>query len=750
MSIRSRLLLLVLVATLLPMILVGSRFFIEREREVDAAIGNLTATANELAARLNEHILGTVQLQYGLARARDLETRDRKTCSSFLSAVREEYPQYTGILTVNPDGKLFCDSLGTGRELDLRDRKYFRQASAAPGGVALEPVFGRLTNTAVLQIATPVHTTEGDLKFVLLASLNLERFIRNRSSRGVEMLLVDLDGTVLVWSPKETRGYREGSSIKNEALFTFVTEHVEGGAKIMTGVDGNIQVWAVAGSQAMRTAGIHVLVGQSRNALVAEANYRFVQDMIVLGLVSIFLFFGVWLLAELSVRRQVTRIGTMAKQLGSGDLQARIPLPHPRGELGGLMTVLNSTADSLERQRSDIEDLSQKLLQSQKMDAIGQLTGGVAHDFNNILMVIMANVDALEEEETLEQRLLDRLQEIGNATQRAADLTRQLLAFSRKQALKPKATNLNDLVADTGKLLRRALGEQIEIEAVLADDLWIVNVDRAQLETALVNLCLNARDAMPGGGKLQIETRNVTLDEDYATVNPDVMVGDYAMLTVTDTGSGMPPHVLAKVFEPFFTTKEVGKGTGLGLSMVYGFIKQSKGCINIYSEIGKGTSFKLYLPRDSDAAEETSIREIAPLPHGGERVLVVEDEPLVRASILMQLRSLGYVVSDAPDGAAGLAAFASASQPYDLLLTDVVMPGPLSAKDLADEVARLRPTTKIIFMSGYAENSIVQHGRLDAGVVLLSKPFRKRDLAQIIRQVLDGTAGPDHTLPKAA
>ncbi|MDP2332707.1 MAG: ATP-binding protein [Reyranella sp.] len=746
MSIRSRLLLLVLVATLLPMLLVGSRFLFERAREVDVAIDNLSTTANDLAAQLNERIRGTVQLQYGLTRARELDTADRKTCSSFLSAVREEYPQYTGILTINPDGKLFCDSLGTGRELDLRDRKYFRQASASPSGVALEPVFGRLTGSAVLQIATPVNTPEGHLKFVLLASLNLEKFVQDRSSRGVEMLFVSFDGTVLVWSPENTRGYRKGSSIKNEALFTFAAEHIEGGAKVMTGVDGNLQVWAVAGSQAMRTAGIYVLVGQSRSTLVAEANRRFAQDMIVLGLVTIFLFFGVWLLAELGLRQQVARIGAMAKQLGSGDLQARIPLPHPRGELGGLMAVLNSTADSLERQRADIEDLSQKLLQSQKMDAIGQLTGGVAHDFNNILMVIMANVDALEEEETLEPRMLERLQEIGNATQRAADLTRQLLAFSRKQALQPKATNLNDLVADTGKLLRRALGEQIEIESVLADNLWTVNVDRAQLETTLVNLCLNARDAMPGGGKLQIETRNVTLNDDDASQAADVEAGDYAVLVVTDTGSGMPPETLAQVFDPFFTTKEVGKGTGLGLSMVYGFIKQSKGHITIHSEVGRGTTFRLYLPRSDSVQEGEAVEQPLPIPHGTERILVVEDEQQVRASVVAQLQSLGYTVTQASDGTAGLAAFAAAPQPYDLLLTDLVMPGTLNGRALADEVVRRWPRTKVVFVSGYAQAMLSGD---HAPGPLLSKPFRKRDLALVVRQALDAAPGPDNVLPRA-
>jgi CheY-like chemotaxis protein len=266
--------------------------------------------------------------------------------------------------------------------------------------------------------------------------------------------------------------------------------------------------------------------------------------------------------------------------------------------------------------------------------------------------------------------------------------------------------------------------------------LYAVEVDRAQLETALVNLCLNARDAMPGGGKLMIETRNATLDEAYAAHNRDVVAGDYAMLAVTDTGTGMAPEVLARVYDPFFTTKEVGKGSGLGLSMVYGFIQQSNGHIRVFSEPGRGTTFELFLPRTARAAHRAAREENPAMPRGDERVLVVEDEAAVRATVVGQLASLGYDVAQAADGAAGLAAFEAARRPYDLLLTDVLMPG-LDGKALAAMVAERWPATRIVFMSGYAESTIVHHGSVDAGVLLLNKPFRKSELAQMIRQALD-------------
>ncbi len=392
-----------------------------------------------------------------------------------------------------------------------------------------------------------------------------------------------------------------------------------------------------------------------------------------------------------------------------------------------------------------------QLRQSQKMEAVGQLTGGIAHDFNNILMVILANADELQEDKNLDAATLaQRIGQITEAVLRASALTRQLLAFSRQQPLDPKRTDLNGLVSDTGKLLRRALGEQVEIDSVLPGGLWTINIDRTQLETALVNLCVNARDAMPGGGKLLIETRNVTLNANNITQAADVAPGDYVMLSVTDTGSGMPPETVARIFEPFFTTKEVGKGTGLGLSMVYGFVKQSQGHITVHSEVGRGTTFRIYLPRGDGVEEKVAVRPTAALPRGSESILVVEDEPQVRASVVKQLRSLGYTVSEAAHGKAAIAVCEAARVPYDLLLTDVVMPGPLGGRALADEVARRWPATKIVFVSGYAENAVLHDGQADEGVILLSKPFRKGDLARTIREALDATAVSPGTLPKVA
>jgi PAS domain S-box-containing protein len=388
------------------------------------------------------------------------------------------------------------------------------------------------------------------------------------------------------------------------------------------------------------------------------------------------------------------------------------------------------------RDKTESDRTEEQLRQAQKMESMGQLTGGVAHDFNNILMVILSNVEMVQDEENVDPWVLKRIGSIEKAAGRAVALTRQLLAFSRKQALRPQRSDINELAVATCGMLRRTLGEQIEIDSVLADDLWPVRIDRTQFETALVNICINARDAMPDGGRILIETANILLDEDYVTQNPDAVPGRYVMCAVRDAGTGIDAKTIAKVFEPFFTTKGVGKGTGLGLSMVYGFIKQSLGYIKIDSEVGVGTMIKLYLPRDDSEAVAEPVETRMIMQRGSERILLVEDDAQVRTGVLHQLQSLGYSVVESANGEEGLAACETTEKPFDLLLTDVVMPGRINGKVLADEVARRWPPTRVLFMSGYTESAFANSG-LDADIQLLTKPFRKSDLAQAIRRVLD-------------
>ncbi len=376
-----------------------------------------------------------------------------------------------------------------------------------------------------------------------------------------------------------------------------------------------------------------------------------------------------------------------------------------------------------------------RIRQAEKMDAVGQLTGGIAHDFNNILTVISGTIEILAEAVQNEPQLLAITRMIDQAASRGADLTAHLLAFARKQPLRPRETDVNTLIIDTTQLLRPALGERIEIESVFADEACFATVDPNQLATAVLNLALNARDAMPDGGKLILETGSAYLDENYASTHSDVRPGHYVLIAVSDTGSGIPAAILDKVFEPFFTSKGPGRGTGLGLSMVYGFVKQSAGHIKIYSEEGHGTTIKMYLPPATGTLPASATVSEATIQGGHETILVVEDDKLVREYVLTQLHSLGYVTLNAANGAEALA-IVEAGHQFDLLFTDVIMPGAMNGRELADEVARRRPGSKVLFTSGYTENAIVHHGRLDAGVLLLAKPYRKSDMAGMIRTAL--------------
>ncbi|MFT0878153.1 ATP-binding protein [Rhodopseudomonas sp. G2_2311] len=400
------------------------------------------------------------------------------------------------------------------------------------------------------------------------------------------------------------------------------------------------------------------------------------------------------------------------------------PIREADGTISGAVVVFSDV--------SELKETERRLHQSQKLEAIGQLTGGVAHDFNNMLTVISGTAEILLDELADRPDLVTIAKMIDQAAERGADLTRQLLAFARKQPLQPRNIDVNTVVSNIKQLLRPTIGEHIDIDVRLDPAVDPALIDPSQLSSALLNLAVNARDAMPGGGKLLFETANVMLDDDYAEHHPEVKPGRYVMIAVSDSGAGMTPDVLEKAFEPFFTTKSVGKGTGLGLSMVYGFVKQSNGHIQIYSEEQHGTTIRLYLPRaDSDV---DALPSITPIEGGTETILLVEDDELVRNFALAQLRGLGYRTIPAADGTAALAEVRRGT-PFDLLLTDIIMPGGMNGRQLADAVARLRPV-KVLYTSGYTENAIMHHGRLDPGVLLLSKPFRRADLARLVRAAL--------------
>lgn len=404
------------------------------------------------------------------------------------------------------------------------------------------------------------------------------------------------------------------------------------------------------------------------------------------------------------------------------------------GELVGFAKV---TRDITERRRASelLEQTQRALFQAQKMEALGKLTGGVAHDFNNVLQVLRGNLELLESKYGRDNWSAERLGKAIDAVDRGAKLASQLLAYGRQQPLAPLVINPARQLRVLDDLLRRALGETIEIESVVAGGLWNILVDPHQLENVILNLAINARDAMPDGGKLTLELANATLDDEYVSTVPEVSAGQYVMLAVTDTGTGMSREVMERAFDPFFSTKPEGEGTGLGLSMAYGFVRQSGGHIKLYSEIGEGTTVKIYLPRSTDTAVEFPPRARGSVTHGEETILVVEDDPQVRSTVVELLTGLGYAVLKANDAAQALAVVASGVH-IDLLFTDVVMPGSLRSPDMARQASQTLPGLKVLFTSGYTQNAIVHGGRLEPGVELLSKPYSREQLATKVRQVL--------------
>jgi signal transduction histidine kinase/CheY-like chemotaxis protein len=428
---------------------------------------------------------------------------------------------------------------------------------------------------------------------------------------------------------------------------------------------------------------------------------------------------------------------------------AHSALTRANADLARQSLALAEANSTLLKQIDEREKAEAALRQAQKMEAIGHLTGGVAHDFNNLLQIILSSLGMLRRRATRwnlsDEALPDFQSFVDSATEganRAAGLTRQLLAFARRQPLEPTRIDVNKLVAGMSELLRRTLGEAVAVETVQAGGLWPIFADANQLESALVNLAVNARDAMAEGGKLTIETGNAFLDENYVRAVEDVEPGQYVMVAVSDTGSGMTKEVLASAFEPFFTTKDIGHGTGLGLSQVYGFVKQSGGHIKIYSELGEGTTVKLYLPRlvsQDSAADRDPAEQVLPKAAQSELILVVEDEEAVRGFTVEMLRDLGYGILEAATAQAALRLI-DANPGLKLLFTDVGLPGGVNGRQLADEALKRRPDLKVLFTSGYTRNAIVHGGRLDAGVALIGKPFTYAALAEKIRQVLNSEA----------
>jgi PAS domain S-box-containing protein len=602
-------------------------------------------------------------------------------------------------------------------------------------GYTAEEVIG----THFSRFYTPEDREAGVPERVLKQAASEGRFsaegwrVRKDGSRFWAQVVVDpiREGDKLVGFAKVTRDMTESreahlAALENERKFRLLVQGVRDYAIFMLDPEGRVTNW---------NTGAQHIKGYTADEIVGQHFSRFYTPEDLAAGVP-------WKALETAKREgRFTAEGWRQRKDG-GRFWASVVIDAIRDESGTLIGFAKVTRDLTERRevQLELERSQQALFQSQKMEAVGQLTGGLAHDFNNLLTGISGSLELMQAR--LAQGRINELERYIIAAQgaasRAATLTHRLLAFSRQQTLEPKAVDANRLVSNIEELVRRTVGPGIEIETVLAAGLWPCFCDPNQLENAILNLCINARDAMPKGGRLTIETANTWVDQS-AAVDRDMPPGQYVALCVTDTGTGMPPEVVARAFDPFFTTKPTGKGTGLGLSMIYGFAKQSSGQVRIYSEVGQGTTVKIYLPRHQGKAAGDAVAQTQttlPRAAAGETVLIVDDEPTVRMLIADTLADLGYQAIEAADAASGLKVLESDAK-IDLLITDVGLPGGMNGRQMATTARVRRPNLKVLFITGYAENATISNGHLEPGMHVLSKPFPMDKLAARIRSIIE-------------
>ena len=709
---------LLVAAIALPLAIFGAAAMISyRQNQIDAQdrLQRNLGTVYEHALKVFETVeLASRYLNEVLNDAADPDIRANEDAfHRRLKSLTDILPQFADIWIVDANGRPVVSGtvFPIPRELNLSDRAYFRaHANTAVQDLYIgDVVTARATNQRgqprFFALSRKRIGVDGGFGGVTVISVSPDYFRDYYATltQPIVAALIRADGVVLARYPELPQ-----DTTRLTPGFTVLLDQRRD-AGIFTGrsaIDGKERLYAF---RKLPRVDLYVATGLDR-AEITEAWMAGMARHLIFGLPATAALIALILMALARARREVA-----ANEMLRAEIARR-------------------------------EETEEKLRQAQKMEAVGRLTGGIAHDFNNLLTAIIGNLDLALRRLDGPDRVRGWLANSRQASERAATLVARLLAFSRQHPLEVKAVDINRLVQDMSELLSRSIGETVTMETVLAGGLWNAAVDPNQLENAIVNLAVNARDAMADGGRLTIETANGHLDESYTeTAGEEVAPGQYVMVAVSDTGSGMSREVMSRAFEPFFTTKPMGVGTGLGLSQVYGFVKQSGGHIRIYSETGVGTTIKMYFPRLTGKTDlpEWVARGAAPVAapslDGTETVLVVEDDPQVNKLSVEALQERGYQVMSAPDGAAALRLLDNAPA-IDLLLTDVVLPGGMNGRQLTDEVLRRRPAIKVLYMTGYTRNAIIHHGRLDPDIDLLTKPFTADALARKVRRILDAGA----------
>ena len=796
-NLLARLFALVLMA-ILPALAIQAYNEIELKRSREAEVRQDALRLAQFATgELDRIIENGHALAVALANLPSVRNHDTAACSDYAALLTKDFPQYVAMGAIELNGNVFCSSRPIPPGASAADRWFFNEAIRRGKFVIGDYLIGRLVKRPILPLALPFLDPDGRIGGAVYISLDIDWLARyfqtdRQINKDATLAIADRNGVILVRLPDNAKYV--GTKFA-EIYRPFIFAEEPGTAEIV-GVDGVRRILGYVPVQSSPAIGLFVGVGLTTAKAFAAVNDASRFGFILIGIGLAVGLLVAWLGGRYFISRPIAKLAEASAHWRQGNFAARSDLGRGGSEIAQLGRTFDDMADALHRRQQDNTNLlatlesrvaertrileaaqaelkeanadlesqardlatansdllsemqrreraEEVLRHLQKIEVLGQLTGGIAHDFNNLLQVILGSLD------TAHRRLMrgdsitaengwEQIQPAIRSAERAAALTQQLLAFARRQPLSPQALDLNRLVAGMSELLRRTLDETIKIETVLAGGLWPVSADSNQLESAIINLAVNARDAMPSGGRLTIETANTFLDEAYASSHEEVVAGQFVLLAITDDGAGMTREVLRQAFDPFFTTKEVGQGTGLGLSQVYGFIKQSGGHIKVYSEPGQGTTVKMYLRRlvSAEASAEISAQSGAtPSGSKAELILVVEDEDDVRASTVGMLEELGYGVLKAADGPAALRLLADHPQTR-LLFTDVGLPGGLNGRQLADTAREMRPDLRVLYTTGYARNAIVHNGTPDPGVELMVKPFTYGALAAKIRAML--------------
>jgi len=745
-SLRLRLLALVLVALLPALGLVLLAVGAQRRLLEDQGRGGVVRLAELAAERVQRPMDGALGLVLGMTAMPSVQHPD-PACSRALAPLLARNPALLNAGAVLPDGQLFCSAAPSPAPVNLADRRFVEMALASRGLGVGELVRSRVRGTGSIAFGQAVLGEDGAVRAVAFASLDVRRLQAELDelhvAPGAELTLLDRNRVTLAALGRAGQvGYPLPAG-QLDALWE------RAGPLELEGPDGRPSLYAL---ERVLTPGgevvFQVVAGQPLDAVLGPVDDIILRTMLGFAAVAALVLLAAALLAERVVLRKVEALTAASRCLAAGDATARVGVAPGRGELGDLIRSFDAMAAALQGHQADRERLEGQLRHSQKLEAVGQLAGGVAHDFNNLLTAIVTCARLIEQDLPDGHPSRADAAEILEAGGRATSLIRQLLAFSRRQRLAPEVFELAATVRDLTRMLRRLLGERIEL-VVACRATGTVLADRGQLEQVIVNLAVNARDAMPEGGRLTIEVAETQAEgpgggaSDQGLPHHGAPPGPLVVLTVRDSGVGMSEEVQRRLFEPFFTTKEEGKGTGLGLSTVYGIVAQSGGVVRVRSAPGRGSEFQVCLPRHAGPPGPGAGRASAAAGGGGEVVLVVEDDEVLRQLARRVLQAAGYVVLDAPGAVEAVALLGHRGGPVDLLVTDVVMPGEGGPR-LARRLAQAHPALRVLFMSGYASEA--GEYAVPAGAGFLPKPFTPEDLLAAVRRVLDAPAGA----PRAA